>query len=174
MFSDPKKNIEQCGVQVGMSIADLGAGSGFHSIEAGKALMATGRVYAIDVHEDMLVRLKNNATRSGLYNVEVILGDIEREKGTKLKDATVDLVLACNVLFQIHKKKEVISEIQRILKPNGRVLVVDWSDSFGGIGPDKQHLFPKEACLKLFEGPFHLDREVEAGSHHYGLLFKKL
>ncbi len=174
MFSDPKKNIDQCGIQVGMSIADLGAGSGHYSLEAGKSLMSTGRVYAIDVHEDMLVRLKNNATRSGLYNVEIILGDMEREKGTKLKEATVDLALACNIFFQIEKKKDMVLEIQRILKPGGRVLVVDWTDSFGGIGPEKTQVFSKKDCIKLFQGPFHLDREIEAGSHHYGLLFKKL
>ena len=63
MFSDPVKNIEQCGIQTGMDIADFGAGSGHYTIAGSRALMATGRVYAIDVQKDLLAKLKNEATR---------------------------------------------------------------------------------------------------------------
>ena len=171
-FSDPTKNIEQCGVQAGMDIADLGAGSGFYTIAAAKALMSTGRVYAIDAQKDLLSKLKNEATRQGLYNVEVIWGDLDKVNGTKLRDACVDLGLVCNVLFQLENRKGLVSEVKRILKPTGRVLVVDWSDS-GDLGPEKT--VSKESVVKMFEKEgFHLDREIKAGSHHYGLIFKKL
>lgn len=175
MFSDPVKNIEQCSVQPGMDIADLGSGSGFYTIEAAKALAATGRVYAIDAQKDLLTKLKNTSTRQGLYNVEVVWGDIEKPNGTKLRDACVDLALLCNVLFQLEDKKGIINEVKRILKPSARVLVVDWADSFGGIGPKPKNVIKKETVVDLFEkGGFHLDREISAGAHHYGLIFKKL
>ena len=175
MFSDPAKNVEQCGIQVGMDIADLGAGSGHYTIAAAKALASTGRVYAVDAQKDLLTKLKNAATREGLYNVEVIWGDIEKLNGTRLSDGSVDLVFLCNVLFQLEDKVNIIKEIKRILKPNARVLVVDWSDSFGGIGPKGELVVKKEKVMENFEKEgFHLDREISAGSHHYGLLFKKL
>ena len=175
MFSDPVKNVEQCGIQAGMDIADFGSGSGFYTIAAAKALMATGRVYAIDAQKDLLSKLKNNVARAGLYNVEVIWGDIEKIGGTKLRESSVDLVLLCNVLFQLENKGDIINEIKRILKPVGRILVVDWSDSFGGIGPQPEHVVKKATVLEMFEkGGFHMDREISAGSHHYGFIFKKL
>ncbi len=175
MFSDPQKNIEQCGIQPGMDIADLGAGSGGYAFAAAKALMSTGRVYAIDAQKDLLSKLKNTATHEGLYNIEVIWGDIEKPNGTKLRENTIDLALLCNVLFQLEDKTNIIAEVGRILKPTGKALVVEWADSFGGIGPSKKIVVKKETVVEKFEkSGFHLDREISAGSHHYGLIFKKL
>ena len=175
MFSDPVKNIEKCGIQVGQDIADLGSGSGHYSIASAKALMSTGRVYAIDAQKDMLSRLKNQAIKEGLYNIEVIWGNIEKINGTKLRDSSVDLALLCNVLFQAENKMDLIKETKRILKPAGRVLLVDWEDSFGGIGPKKSMVVKKEKAKDIFEkNGFHIDREINAGSHHYGLILKKL
>lgn len=175
MFSDPVKIIEQCGIQAGMEIADFGSGSGHYSLTAAKALMSTGRIYSIDVNKDLLTKLKNHASREGMYNVEVIWGDLEKPKGTKLRDASVDLVFLSNILFQLEDKEIVIKEAKRVLKPNGRVLVVDWSDSFGGIGPTRQMVIKKDKAKMMFESEgFHLDRDINAGSHHYGFIFKKM
>jgi len=175
MFSDPVKNIEKCNIQAGQDIADLGSGSGFYTLAAAKALSSTGRVYAIDAQKDLLSKLKNHATKEGLYNVEVIWGDIEKPNGTKLKDSSIDMVMLCNVLFQLSNKENIIAEIKRILKPGGRVLVIDWTDSFGGIGPKKSDVVKKDVVMGKFEkNGFHLDKEIPAGSHHYGLIFKKL
>jgi len=137
--------------------------------------MATGRLYAIDAQKDLLTKLKNHASREGLYNVEVVWGDIEKVNGTKLREASVDLVFLCNVLFQVDDKVGVIREAKRILKPAGRVLVVDWTDSFGGMGPKPESVIKKEMVTSIFEKEgFHLDREISAGSHHYGMIYKKL
>ncbi|TSC69926.1 MAG: SAM-dependent methyltransferase [Parcubacteria group bacterium Gr01-1014_46] len=175
MFSDPIKNVEQCGIQAGMEIADLGSGSGAYSISAGRALMSTGKVYAIDINKDLLNKLKNSAVKEGIYNIEVIWGDIDKLGGTKLRDFSVDLVFLCNILFQLENKEEVIKEVRRILKPGGRVLVVDWTDSFGGLGPKPQAIIRKDVVLPMLEkNGFHLDREISAGAHHYGLIMKKL
>ena len=175
MFSDPVKNIDQCGIQAGMDIADFGSGSGFYSIAASKSLISTGRVYAIDIQKDLLTKLKNQATKDGLYNIEVIWGDVEKPNGTKLRDGSIDLVLMCTILFQIDDKKLAIQEAKRVLKPGGRVLAVEWADSFGGIGPKPDVVLKRDKMLDLFESQgFHLDREISAGAHHYGLIFKKL
>ncbi|MES2213489.1 MAG: class I SAM-dependent methyltransferase [Patescibacteria group bacterium] len=175
MFSDPVKNIDACGIQAGMEIADLGAGSGFYTIAAARSLVGTGKVYAVDIQKDLLTKLKNTASREGLYNVEVIWGDIEKLNGTRLRDASVDLVLACNILFQLEDKATTIQEIKRILKPAGRVLVVDWTDTFGGLGPHANMVITKDAMMDMFEkSGFHLDRDIQAGSHHYGMIYKKL
>ena len=175
MFSDPVKNVEQCGIQAGMEIADFGSGSGHYSLAAAKALISTGRIYAIDIQQELLTKLKNTATREGIYNVEVIWGDIEKINGTKLKDNTIDLVFLSNILFQIDDKEGVIKEAKRVLRAGGRALVIDWTDSFGGLGPKLDMVFRKEKAVEMFEkNGFHLDREILAGAHHYGLIYKKL
>jgi len=158
-----------------MEIADLGSGSGAYSLATAKALVSTGKVYAIDINKDLLNKLRNEGVKKGLYNIEVIWGDIDKFGGTKLRDYSVDMALLCNILFQLENKSEVVKEIKRILKPGGRVLVVDWSDSFGGLGPKPQAIVRRDVALEMFEkNGFHLDREISAGSHHYGLILKKL
>ncbi len=175
MFSDPTKIIENAGIQTGMDIADFGSGSGFYAIAAAKALATTGRVYAVDAQKELLTKLKNHAIKEGIYNLEVIWGDIEKAGGTKLRESSVDLVFLCNVFFQLEDKDATVKEALRVLKPRGRVLFVDWADSFGGIGPKPKSVFKKDKTVPLFEKyGFSVDKDVSAGSHHYGVIFKKL
>jgi len=176
MFSDPEKNIEQFSLGKGMYVADFGAGSGFYSFAAAKEVGETGKVYAVDVQKDLLEKLKNEARKMRhLANIEIIWADIEHLGGTRLREGSMDAVIAANIFFQIENKDGACMEIRRILKNNGRALVVDWSASFNNMGPHADHVFSKDAAMKLFEKHgFTLDREIVAsGAQHYGIIFRK-
>ena len=173
-FSEPAKNIEQLGIQEGSSVADLGAGSGFYSIAAAQAVGPSGRVYAVDVQQDLLGRLKNMAHTSKIHNLEVVHGDIETLNGTRLREQSVEVVIVANVMFQLDHKDGLVDEVSRILKPGGRVLVVDWTDSFGGLGPQADMVFGQEDAKALFEKKgMSFVTGILAGDHHYGLIFRK-
>ena len=118
MFSDPQKNIAELGIIDGMKIVDLGAGSGFYTIECAKRVGPKGRVYAVDVQQDLLNKIKNIASTSGLSNIEVIWGNIEKIGGTKLREAIADIVIISNTLFQVEKDdiENLSLETKRILK----------------------------------------------------------
>ncbi len=175
MFSDPENNIKQFALATGMQVADFGSGSGFYTIAIAKAIQPNGRVFAIDIQKELLDKLKNNARQNHLGNIDVIWGDLERLGGTKLRENSLDAVVLANILFQIQNKDAVSLEIKRVLRPNGRVLVVDWSASFGGIGPQEKDVIHKESMISIFEDHgFVLDREISAGAHHYGLIFRKV
>ncbi|MES3005295.1 MAG: class I SAM-dependent methyltransferase [Patescibacteria group bacterium] len=175
MFSDPTKIVEQCGIQAGQEIAEFGSGSGLYSMQASRALMSSGRVYAIDVQKDLLAKLKNESVKNGLYNIEVIWGNIEKLGGTKLRDRSIDFVFLCNTLFQTEDREGTVKEAKRVLKPGGKVVLVDWAESFGGIGPAVGHVFSKLDAEELFQKQgFHNEKEIQAGSHHYGFIFKKM
>ena len=158
----------------GMKIADLGSGSGFYSLEAARVVGDGGKVYAIDVQKDLLAKLKNAANASHLPNVEVIPGDLEKVGGARLADGSVDVAIAANILFQIAEKEAFLREAKRIIKTGGKLAVVDWSDSFGGIGPMADHVIKEDEARELAvkEG-FTFERDFKAGAHHYGLIFKK-
>ncbi|MBI2475978.1 MAG: methyltransferase domain-containing protein [Candidatus Taylorbacteria bacterium] len=174
MFSDPQKNIEQFSLAPGSHVADLGSGAGFYTMAAARAVGKLGRVYAIDALKEMLQKIKNEAQRSGLPNIEALWGDIEKLGGTRLADASVDSALVCNTLFQLERKNDFPLEVKRILKPGGRVLVVDWKESFGGLGPQPEHVFSEEDARSLFEkAGFDFERGIKAGEHHYGLIFRR-
>jgi ubiquinone/menaquinone biosynthesis C-methylase UbiE len=174
MFSDPQKNLEQLKLTTGRSVADLGAGSGSYTLIAAKMVGPSGRVYAIDVMKEMLQKLKNSASLSRIFNVEALWGNMEKLGGTRLADSAVDVALVCNSLFQVEDKPTFALEVKRILKPGGRALVVDWKESFGGMGPQPEHVVSYDDAKRVFEkAGFVFERDISAGAHHYGLIFHK-
>ncbi|TAK58198.1 methyltransferase domain-containing protein [Patescibacteria group bacterium] len=171
MFSNPERNVEQFDIHPGMAVADFGAGSGFYTISSAKAVGGAGRVFAVEVQKELLEKLKAQTKQLRLGNVEVIWGDIEKMGGTRLRDSSVDRVIASNVLFQLHDKKSFCNEIKRVLKPGGKVLCIDWSDT-SPLGP-KSLVTPASAKELFHSAGFVYDSSIIAGEHHYGLIFIK-
>jgi ubiquinone/menaquinone biosynthesis C-methylase UbiE len=170
MFSDPVKNLKLFGLKETDIVADLGAGTGFYSLAAG-ALASRGKVYAVELQRDFLTAIKNKVKEAHIHNIETLLGDAEKIGGTKIGDGIADAVIASNILFQITDRESFIGEIKRILKPKGRVLLVDWTESpITASIP----LVPKNKAREMFEKKgFLVEREIDAGDHHYGIILIK-
>ncbi len=171
MFSDPIQNIMKLGVTDGMRVVDIGAGSGFYSIECAKKVGPSGRVFAVDVQKDLLERLRSVASSEGIHNIEVVWANAEKIGGTKLREASADRIICSNVLFQIEKPDDFALEMKRVLKPGGKILVIDWSE-VSTMGP--QNIFSSAKAQTLFEKVgLILEQKFGAGDHHYGMIFKK-
>lgn len=174
-FAHPARNVAAFGIEPGMQVADFGAGSGAYVFAVADALIGSGRVYAVDVQKDLLRRIKNEADRRKLKNVEVLWDDLETRSGSKIASGSIHLVIVSNLLFQVEMKKEVLLEVFRVLKKGGRLALIDWSDSFGGMGPIQKQVITKASALALAQAShFTLLREFPAGQHHYGLMLQKI
>lgn len=170
-FSDPQRNLSQLDLSTTMTAVDLGAGAGSYSLLLARAL-SHGEVYAVDIQKELLERIKKEADNQGLENLKIIWGDIEEVGGTKLSDQIADVVVIANVLFQTKGAYTLALEAKRVLKPGGKILVVDWSDSFGGLGPKADDIITAEKAKAVFaEAGLGLEKEFEAGDHHWGLIF---
>lgn len=171
-FSIPKDAVLQLGLREGMKVADLGAGSGHYARAAAAIVGPSGRVYAVDVQEDVLKHLKLNTHTSHKSIIETVWGDLERPTGTHLRDASLDAAVLANTLFQLENRDAVLTELKRILKPEGKLLVVDWAGSYGGIGPAPEHVVSEHDAEAFFiTGGFHKVKSLRAGPHHYGIIF---
>lgn len=174
MFTDPVKNLRALGLQENNIVADLGAGTGFYSIEAGR-MVPKGKVYAVEVVKDYLMTVKNKAKEAHLNNVECLWGDIEKIGGTKIKDGVVDAVIASNVFFQVEHKDNFLKEIKRILKPRGQVLFIDWLPGSSAVLTSASRIISKSTAREMLEKKgFVWDRDVDAGDHHYGMILKSI
>lgn len=173
MFADPSKIIDQLELTTNLVVADLGAGTGFYTIAAAKKMKGgEGRVYAVEVQRDLLKHIEEIAKKDALTNIDYLWGNIEKRGGTKIRDNTADVVIASNILFQVEDRAGFIEEIKRILKPGGKLLLVDWSESFGGMGPKPDHVIAAVDAQKMLEAAgFNKQKDVEAGAHHYGIIF---
>lgn len=173
-FLNPTRALQAAKLHDGMRVADFGAGSGFFTRAAARMVGGKGLVWAVDVHQDLLPRIKKLALEEGLANVEVVHGNIERAGGSHLPEDNFDLVIISNLLFGTEHKDAVVKEAKRVLRRGGRALVIDWAGSFGGMGPHPDHCVTADHAQTLFElGGFALVETVPAGSHHWGLLMKK-
>lgn len=175
MFADPEQNIAHLSFRPNMVVADFGAGSGVYSLALAKKVGPEGgKVFAIDVQKELLERIKTEAENKSISNLSIIWADIEDLGGTKMADDSVDLAVVSNVLFQLDTKEGLISEVKRVLKPGGQLLVIDWTDAFGGMGPHPGSVITEADAKALFEKSGFVVRDsFDAGAHHYGLVLLK-
>jgi ubiquinone/menaquinone biosynthesis C-methylase UbiE len=173
-FTDPVKNIKELNLKNDSFVADFGSGVGHYVFPLAEILKDGGKVYAVDIQKDLLSKIKNEASEKHLDNVEVIWADLESLGGSKIRSGSLDALIASNILFQVEDKKAFCAECARVLKSGGRLFFIDWSDSFGGIGPAPGHVIKEENAKKIFsEEGFSLQKEIPAGAHHYGMIFVK-
>jgi len=173
-FSKPQEIVLQMGLREGMRVIDVGSGVGHYALAAAPIVGDSGRIYAIDVQEEVLKSLRREVVERGFSNVSTIWGDIEQSFGTKLKAEVVDAAIIANALFQFEEKKAAIAEVKRVLKPGGIVLVVDWAGCYNSIGPAEECVVEEHTAERLFiDAGFHKEKAFRAGPHHYALVFKK-
>jgi ubiquinone/menaquinone biosynthesis C-methylase UbiE len=171
MMLNPEETIKPLLLRDDSKVADLGAGSGVFTLAATKFLY-TGKVYAVDVQRGLLPLIASKIDSDHQKNVEIVWGNVEEPGGTKLKSGSIDAVIFANMLFQISRKDIAIEEIKRILKEGGKLLVVDWTGSFGNMGPREEDIVSKGSARDLFEkNGFVFVTDTPAGDYHYGMIF---
>ena len=153
-----------------MIAADFGSGSGGWAIPLARKL-EDGKVYAIDLLEEPLSALRARARVEKISNIQTVLADVE--KGVEmLRDASCNLVLMTNLLFQCQDMKKILSEGKRVLKSEGRILIVDWKKD----NPLTEQI--EKVSFEEIKGTalglnLKAEKEFEAGSYHYALVFTK-
>jgi ubiquinone/menaquinone biosynthesis C-methylase UbiE len=108
-------------IREGQYLLDFGCGTGDFSIPAAKIVGSKGKIFALDCNIRQLKVVQKKARKAGLTNIQTILS----ENQTNLPDGTIDVVWICDVLHEIREKREVLTEIKRLLKKDGTLLIYD-------------------------------------------------
>jgi ubiquinone/menaquinone biosynthesis C-methylase UbiE len=159
-YQKPDQVVEALGLKAGMSVADLGAGSGYFTRRFVRAVTEKGKVYAIDVEQEMLTYTKGSIERLGVpYTAEFILA---KPDDPQLPPDSVDLIFACNVYHHLEGRATYFSNIKRSLKPGGRIAIVDFYHDArsGDVGFPRRHLVAREAVISdMGKAGYRLVRE---------------
>lgn len=174
-FVVPEKVVTHFHLREGDKVGDFGAGGGFFEKALSRAVGSTGRVYAFEIQKQLVERISEITRIERLKNVEVLWCDIETKEGCKLRDGILDAGLLSNTLFQLDNKAAALDEIRRLLHSGGKLLVIDWSNSFGGMGPRQSDVVSQVNATELVgQHGFQFERTFPAGEYHYGLAFRAL
>lgn len=156
-------------------VADYGAGSGFFLKVLSNAVGDTGRVFACEIQKNLVEKLGDQAHVMGLGNVHPLWCDMEEAGGIKIATGELDSAILVNTFFLMEDKEVAVTEMGRTVRKGGKFFVVDWTESFAGLGPQPGHVVTAADTKAFFESAgFQLEGEFAAGEHHYGLAFRKV
>jgi ubiquinone/menaquinone biosynthesis C-methylase UbiE len=127
----PAELVKEIGVREGMTVADIGSGTGYMLPYLSRAAGDSGEVYAEDIFDDFLARARSHAAKSGLKNVEFIKGN---EHSPELPAHAFDVILALDSYHHYNYPQEMLAGFRNALKPGGRLAIVEYYKRPGAMG----------------------------------------
>ncbi len=134
----------------GARVADIGAGTGYFSIPLAKEIGPSGEVFAVDLQQEMLDRLRQKLEQPDApKNISLHLGSASR---LPLSDNSVDLAFYANIWHELSDSGAAFREALRIAKSQGRIAILDWrSDQESPPGPPQAHRISAETIVNLLQ-----------------------
>lgn len=165
---NPSHIFNAIGLSQDMVFADIGAGPGYFTLPAAAWVGPGGLVYALDIEPEMLQRLEQRLETNEVDNVRCLNS---QESALPLPDDSVDRALLANVLHEAIEPVKLLQEVRRILRPGGKVAIVEWHPGSLQSGPPAEdRLAVKQVKALLKQAGFAGVTEFEVGPTHYGVL----
>lgn len=159
------------GLSSGLTVADFGCAVGAHSVPIAERMSGVGRLYAIDVQKPLLDRLSAEVSARNIQNIMTVWADLEIPNSVRVLESSLDLALLANTLFQIEDKQVALAEVYRLLKSGGVITVIEWGDSFDGIGPQKESVIDLDTAQDLLASVgFAINKIYKNLNHHYAIV----
>ncbi|OGL88359.1 hypothetical protein A3H75_03395 [Candidatus Uhrbacteria bacterium RIFCSPLOWO2_02_FULL_51_9] len=160
------------GIAPGMRVADIGCGShGWLVHHAAHLVGEEGQVYAVDVRPEVLpIIARAGVMREPPTPIETIWSDIEHYGGTGIPAFSLDRIFLVNVVSELSDIPSALRECDRLLAPEGKILVVDWGHSTHPLAPALP--VPPEIIARAAQevSSLAVGGMVSCGNHHYGII----
>ena len=171
MEEHPDAALDSIGLKSGMFVADVGAGTGYMTLRMAVRVGPTGRVYANDVQPEMLRRLRQNAAKEKLTNIETVLGT---EADPKLPAGKLDLILMVDVYHELSQPQKMLRKMREALKPDGRLVLLEYRKEDPSIPIRPEHkMSVQEVKTEIEAEGFHMDQVLETLPRQHILILRK-
>jgi ubiquinone/menaquinone biosynthesis C-methylase UbiE len=172
---EPEKLFPALGLKPGEAVLDLGCGEGRYTLPLASRVGAQGTVYAVDLWEEGLAILRDKARQEGVAHLRIVHADVSRS--LPLPDACVDVALLATVLHDLAEAgqaQSALAEVARLIKPGGRLAVVEFKKLAGPPGPPLAiRLAPDQVAALLRPYGFAPGELTDLGPHTYLEIFTK-
>ena len=164
----PDRLLRDLGLMPGDTLADIGCGPGFFAIPAAAIVGKEGRVLAADIQGDMLAALRSRVQEHELTNVRMVKTS---ETEIPLQEGCADMALVAFTLHEVEQRARFLHRVRRLLKPEGRIVVIEWEKHDDEMGPPTSARLAPEDVLKDAEAAgLRLAERRELNEHHYLLV----
>ena len=169
-WQNPEAILNDIGLRPGFTFIDIGCGGGFFALPATRMVGGKGKVYGLDADAQLITGLKEIAAREGLSHLNLTAGKAEE---SVLCEQCADIVFFGIVLHDFQDPARVLRNARRMVKPNGRLVNLDWKKEPMELGPPLKIRFSKEVALRLIKtAGFTVEAVRDSGPYHYLVIAK--
>jgi len=168
-WQKPHEVVMALGLKEGEAVADIGAGTGYFSFRFAHHVGATGRVYAVDISPDMVLHMNRQIRDLGLDNVRTILAPPD---DPLLADRSVDRFFFCESWHHIADHEKYLSEMKRMLRPGGQVIVIDYRKDASAGPPAAMRVARADVVHEFETHGYRLAAEHTFLPYQYFLVFE--
>lgn len=163
-WQKPREVVMALDLKPADTVADIGAGTGYF---ARRFAHHAGKVYAVDIDDKLLALARANAPA----NLETVLAAPD---DPRLPDQSIDMVFFCDVLHHIENRPAYYAKLAKVLKPGGRIVVVDFFKKELPVGPPaSMKLADQEVIAELGKAGFAFSKRMDILPYQYFLFFEK-
>jgi ubiquinone/menaquinone biosynthesis C-methylase UbiE len=167
----PDTALDAIGLPKGSVAADIGAGVGYFTWRMAGRVGPDGKVYANDIQQAMLDKLKQNIAARGLRNVETVLGTPD---DPRLPAGRVDMALLVDVYHEFSQPQKMLRGIRRSLKPDGRLVLLEYRKEDPKVPIRQEHkMSVEEVKAEIEPEGFHFEKSLEVLPRQHILIFTK-
>jgi ubiquinone/menaquinone biosynthesis C-methylase UbiE len=168
-YQKPHEVVHALGLKPGDIIADIGAGSGYFTFHLARHVGEKGKVYAVDVSPEMILRVNRRSREFKMNNVVSVLADSD---DPLLPDQSVNRFFICDVWHHIENQTKYLSLMKKMLKPGGEIVMIDFHKKELPVGPPMQMKIAREDLIKQLDGNgYRLTKEHSFLPYQYFLEF---
>lgn len=165
-----KLAIDSMNLSPNSMVADIGAGTGYYTFKIAERV-PMGKVYAVEIQDDLIKYLNNMKNELGAKNVEVVKGDV---KSPHLHDNSLDLAILIDVYHELQYPEEMLFNIRKALKSNGKLLLLEYRAEDPSIPIKPLHKMSVEQVNKeMAANGFKMDKDGEFLPIQHFLLYQK-
>jgi ubiquinone/menaquinone biosynthesis C-methylase UbiE len=142
---------------------DIGCGTGYFTLPASEITGPSGKVIGVDISQEMLDEVRSKINGIG-HNIELVLSNSAE---LPVRDSQATFALLSNVLHEAEDMMGMLAEASRVLKPGGRLAIIEWEKTEMPVGPPIEHRLHHEEIMKMvMDSGFTMAKISPAGDYH--------